>query len=169
MIGDTCACPKSFGCGSAGKHPVEKGWQDSATTDPQWWRKITGPENEDGSLNGSWHPQANVGIALDASTPFALDEDPDSGGDIALQQILDRLGESEGIPETLIVRTGSGGRRFYFTQPEKKIGNPKFKKGLDIKGAWRAAGRPAVHLRQGPLHLCPEARPGPRRRRGCSP
>ena len=134
MIGDTCACPKSFGCGSAGKHPVEKGWQDSATTDPQWWRKITGPENEDGSLNGSWHPQANVGIALDASTPFALDEDPDNGGDIALQQILDRLGESEGIPETLIVRTGSGGRHFYFTQPEKKIGNPKFKKGLDIKG-----------------------------------
>ena len=36
---------------------------------------------------------------------------------------------------TIIVKTGSGGRHFHFKQPPgRPIGNPKFKKGLDIKG-----------------------------------
>ena len=123
-----CMCPKAWQCGSAGKHPVEKNWPKSATTEPQWW-------SEDFGGGEPRYPQANIGIVFEAETCFALDEDPDKGGDVALQQILDKLGENEGIPETVIVQTGSGGRHFYFLQPEgKPVGCPKFRKGLDIKG-----------------------------------
>ena len=124
----TCACPKAWQCGSAGKHPIEKDWPKSATADPQWW-------SEDLGGGDVRYPQANIGIVFEAETCFALDEDPDKGGDVALQQILDKLEEDEGIPETVIVITGSGGRHFYFLQPEgKPVGCPKFRKGLDIKG-----------------------------------
>ena len=123
----TCMCPKAWQCGSAGKHPIEKNWQQSATTDPQWWSEDFG--------GGGRYPQANVGFVFAEDTCFALDEDPDKGGDVALQQILDKLEEHEGIPETVIVQTGSGGRHFYFKQPEgKPVGCPKFRTGLDIKG-----------------------------------
>ena len=122
-----CMCPKAWQCGSAGKHPIENRWPDSATTEPPWWREDdAGPDR---------YPQANIGFVFEAETCFALDEDPDKGGDVTLQQILDKLGEDEGIPPTLIVETGSGGRHFYFQQPAgKPVGCPKFRKGLDIKG-----------------------------------
>ena len=122
-----CMCPKAWQCGSAGKHPIQNRWPDSATTEPPWWREDdAGPDR---------YPQANIGFVFEAETCFALDEDPDKGGDVTLQQILDKLGEDEGIPPTLIVETGSGGRHFYFQQPAgKPVGCPKFRKGLDIKG-----------------------------------
>ena len=48
----------------------------------------------------------------------------------------ERLGGDWDIPETTIVRTGSGGRHFYFLQPEGyQVGNMKLGQGLDIKGA----------------------------------
>ena len=124
-----CCCPKSFECTRAGKHPREEGWQKRATTEPEWWRELA-----EGEVNPvTWFPLANIGIALDDT--FALDQDPDNGGDITLEQIQERLGKGYEMPETVIVQTGSGGRHFYFLQPEgKPVGNPKFRRGLDIKG-----------------------------------
>jgi putative DNA primase/helicase len=124
-----CCCPKSFECTRAGKHPREEGWQKRATTDPSWWRELA-----EGEINPvSWFPQANIGIALDDT--FALDMDPDNGGDTTLEQIQERLGKGYEMPETVIVQTGSGGRHFWFLQPEgKPVGNPKFRRGLDLKG-----------------------------------
>ena len=124
----TCMCPKAWQCKSSGKHPIENAWPESATTDPQWW-------SEDSGGGEPRYPQANIGFVFEDDTCFALDEDPDKGGDVVLQQILDNLEEDEGIPPTLIVETGSGGRHFYFKQPESKpVGCPKFRTGLDIKG-----------------------------------
>ena len=128
-----CMCPKAWECGSAGKHPREKGWQDSATTEPMWWRDRSG--GVDGEFGTCWYPEANIGLVLDPDSTFVLDEDPDNGGDTTLEQIQERLGDDGDIPPTLIVRTGSGGRHFHFKQPEgKPVGCPKFRKGLDIKG-----------------------------------
>ena len=126
LIGQ-CACPKAWECQSAGKHPIEKNWQKTATTEPQWWSEDLG--------SGDRYPQANIGLVLEEDTAFALDQDPRNGGDVTLEQIQQRLGDDYDMPATVIVRTGSGGRHFYFEQPEgKTVGNPKFKRGLDIKG-----------------------------------
>jgi putative DNA primase/helicase len=124
-----CCCPKGWECTRAGKHPKDEGWKDRATTDPPWWRKLA--EGEYNPVN--WYPQANLGVALDDT--FALDMDPDNNGDVTLTQIQERLGKGFEMPATIIVQTGSGGRHFYFLQPgDTKIGNPKFRRGLDIKG-----------------------------------
>lgn len=122
-----CTCKQGHKCGSAGKHPIETGWQDSATTDPRWW-------SNDGA--DAQYPQANIGVVLEEENSFVLDMDPDNGGDVTLQQIQERLGDNWDMPPTVIVQTGSGGRHFYFEQPAmaKPVGNPKFRKGLDIKG-----------------------------------
>jgi putative DNA primase/helicase len=124
-----CCCPKGFECTRAGKHPRDEGWQKSATTEPEWWRELA-----EGEINPrNWRPWANIGIAQDDT--FGLDVDPDNGGDTTLEQIQERLGKGYEMPATVIVRTGSGGRHFWFLQPEDRpVGNPKFRRGLDIKG-----------------------------------
>jgi putative DNA primase/helicase len=123
-----CTCLKAWKCESAGKHPIEKAWQKSATTEPQWW-------SEDLGGGGARYPQANIGVVLEKENAFVLDMDPDNGGDVTLQQIQERLGDDYDMPATVIVQTGSGGRHFYFEQPAgKPVGNPKFRTGLDIKG-----------------------------------
>ena len=91
-----CTCRKGPECDSAGKHPRMEGWRDKATTQPDWWR-----QGYSGMPLADWFPRANIGVALDADTTFVLDEDPDNGGDITLEQILERLGEETGIPPTI--------------------------------------------------------------------
>jgi len=123
-----CACPKAWECKPAGKHPIEKDWQKTATTDPQWWREV-----QEGDDRTSWYPQANIGIAHDKA--FSLDEDPDNGGDITLEKLQERLGNDWSMPATQIRRTGSGGRHFDFLQPDgAPVGNMKLGQGLEIKG-----------------------------------
>ena len=124
-----CACHKGARCPSKGKHPRDKGWQESATTDPQWWRPLAGGETNP----VDWRPADNIGLALEDI--FILDEDPDNFGDVTLTELEQRLGGDWDMPETTIVRTGSGGRHFYFLQPEGyQVGNMKLGQGLDIKG-----------------------------------
>ncbi len=93
-----CTCKQGHKCGSAGKHPIETGWQDSATTDPRWW-------SNDGA--DAQYPQANIGVVLEEENSFVLDMDPDNGGDVTLQQIQERLGDNWDMPPTVIVQTGS--------------------------------------------------------------
>ena len=141
-----CYCPKVLDCDRAGKHPREQGWKDLATTEPPWWRQPA-----EGMERGAWYPLANIGIVLD--DVFALDVDPDNGGDAALEQIQQRLGEGWEMPATMIVQTGSGGRHFYFGQPEgKPVGNPKFRRGLDIKGVGGLLVAPPSVTGKGPYN-----------------
>ena len=81
-----CTCPKAWECASAGKHPLEKGWQDSATTEPPWWRE--GPAG-DRAPGTRWPTSASRWT----DNTFVLDEDPDNGGDVTLAQIQERLGD----------------------------------------------------------------------------
>jgi putative DNA primase/helicase len=126
-----CYCPKAFDCPSPGKHPRITDWPEVATADPKWWRPV-----EPGQPMFDWFPLANIGAVQDAERTFTLDEDPDNGGDRTLEQLQERLGDDWDMPETLIRRTGSGGRHFEFLQPPgRPIGNLKLGKGLDVKGA----------------------------------
>jgi hypothetical protein len=86
----------------------------------QWW--------------GRW-PDANVAIRTGAvSGLVVLDVDPDHGGDQSLERVLDRFGP---LPDGRLVRTGSGGRHFYFAHPGSLVRNDTGRllgRGLDIRG-----------------------------------
>jgi hypothetical protein len=63
-----------------------------------------------------------------------LDVDPDHGGDESLESVLDRFGP---LPDGRLVRTGSGGRHFYFAHPGSLVRNDTGRllgPGLDIRG-----------------------------------
>ncbi|MCA1832901.1 MAG: bifunctional DNA primase/polymerase [Actinobacteria bacterium] len=127
-----CQSPSSLGgcschhedCGSPAKHPRIQGGLRAATTEEaqvrQWW--------------GRW-PDANVAVRTGAvSGLVVLDVDPDHGGDDSLERISDRFGP---LPDGRLVRTGSGGRHFYFAHPGGTVRNDAGRRlgpGLDIRG-----------------------------------
>jgi hypothetical protein len=122
----SCSCGKST-CDSIGKHPrwdaqlLPNGLKN-ATTDPGvvqvWW--------------ALW-PDANIGIVTGAASGFwALDIDPQHGGDLSLEQIITQYGT---LPETVEATTGSGGSHLLFSRPVAGIRNRvKFAPGLDTRG-----------------------------------
>ncbi|HAT50435.1 MAG: bifunctional DNA primase/polymerase [Nitrospirae bacterium] len=130
-----CSCNDNE-CKSQGKHPLVK-WGNEATTDhdqiTQWWSK--------------W-PKANIGIATGAKSGLVvLDVDVDSGGEASLNKLLDQYGP---LPETIRVKTGSGGEHIYFKHPGGKVGNSASKvgAGLDIRGdGGYVVAPPSNHLK----------------------
>jgi len=113
-------------------------WQHDATTNPQiiesWW--------------GRDHPDHGIGIATGAATGmFALDVDPEHGGD---ETLTDLEHEHGALPDTLEVLTGGGGRHLYFAVPDGvTIANDQGKRlgpGLDIRGeGGQAVAPPSIH------------------------
>jgi hypothetical protein len=118
-----CSCWRTD-CTSPGKHPRVAGGLTAASVDPatieRWWRR--------------W-PTANVAIRTGAvSGLIVLDVDPDHGGDDSLDALLRDHGP---LPPGAVVRTGSGGRHFYFAHPGGVIRNDAGRRlgpGLDIRG-----------------------------------
>jgi hypothetical protein len=124
VTADGCTCWRGAACRSAGKHPAE--WLGPtgddhaiATTDAahiaEWWTA---------------HPTANVGVVCGAASGLVvLDVDPAKGGAESLITLFLR-----GCPQTLTVRTGSGGEHRYFAHPggrvECRVG---FRRGLDLR------------------------------------
>lgn len=95
---------------------VEHGLKE-ATTDPQtirdWWGVV---------------PSANIGFAT--GPIFAIDED--------IPGAWDELTEGWDVPDTLTVRTPSGGRHFYFRAPPGvtvRNSAGKLAEGIDVRGA----------------------------------
>lgn len=135
-----CSCGNP-NCDSPAKHPRTIHGVKDATTDPAqihaWWAK--------------W-PKANVGLATGkVSGFFALDVDPRHGGDDSLAKLEREHGP---LPPTFTVRTGSGGRHFYFLMPadgaplKNRIG---LSPGIDIRadGGYVVAP-PSIHVSGGP-------------------
>lgn len=122
-----CTCGR-YPCGrdnsSAGKHPVHPRWQNTALMSAA---DVWSTWMEDGPL---W----NIGILTGtASGVFVLDIDPKADG---LEQLA-RLVEAHGpLPETYTVRSGSGGRHFYFAMPPWPLANnqAKLASGIDVRG-----------------------------------
>ena len=126
-----CTCSRGKNCDKnmQGKHPLVgiKG----ATIDPgtvvAWFEK---------------HPDSNIGITTGKPNKFiVLDVDPRNGGEESLQKMQQEFGE---LPVTLSVRTGGGGRHFYFRHPGEgnlvRTGNAFLGAGLDIKGDSKEGG-----------------------------
>ena len=116
-----CTCG-TVDCGSPGKHPHIKQWQQDASTDAEtirrWWRR--------------W-PSANVCIATGSTSGIVvLDVDPRHGGAESLKT-LER--EHGSLPKTPTVITGGGGLHHYFVHPGKRVPNKvNVFPGIDIRG-----------------------------------
>ncbi|MHC5184550.1 MAG: phage/plasmid primase, P4 family, partial [Planctomycetota bacterium] len=117
IIEGRCTCGKAD-CSSAGKHPATPRGVKDATTDAdqiqQWF------------ANGR---VLNIGIAAGAASGLAvLDIDPKDNGDESIKKYR--------VPDTLEVITGSGGKHYYFTDPEGQTGNSvgKLGRGIDVRG-----------------------------------
>jgi len=112
-----CSCRHD--CGSPGKHPIEKGWQEQATTDPEGIRFL-------------WkrNPQANIGIACGkGSNLTVLDVD----GDVGRDTLHDLEAKHGALPPTPIVLTGGGGLHYYFAFAPSLANAVRFAPGLDIR------------------------------------
>lgn len=131
----SCSCGRQ-GCPSPGKHPVDDDWQNpppSADNDAGWWRM---PAAGDSSPS-DWLPRANIGILTgEPSGIFVIDIDPENGGDVRWEQLCAEH-QDDPLPGTLITRTGSGGRHYYFRYPGWHVGNTKpwgRDAGIDVRG-----------------------------------
>jgi hypothetical protein len=107
-----------------GKHPIYANWQLASLHDA-------------GSVAAYWtaHPSANVGIATGrASRIWVLDIDPDNGGDVALQGLIEANGA---LPLTRKHQTGSGGYHLVWRMPpdfEPTNSRGRLPRGLDVRG-----------------------------------
>jgi hypothetical protein len=120
-----------FPCTQGGKRPALRGdWQDLATTDlsriHQWWDR---------------YPY-NIGIACGTSGLAVLDLDVPCGTKVPPDQaagadVLIGLCRQQGqqLPATLTVRTPSGGRHLYFTDPGTGLRNSAGRLGplIDVR------------------------------------
>jgi hypothetical protein len=122
-----CSCGNDD-CSSPAKHPRTRRGLHDATTNREvvrrWWR--------------SW-PQANVAVRTGAvdGTPgpgfVVLDIDPPHGGNNSLAALLSGHGP---LPDTAVVRTGSGGMHLYFAHPGRPVRNSagtRLGPGLDVR------------------------------------
>jgi hypothetical protein len=117
-----CSCVDGTACKTPGKHPRLANWTKIATTDAGtiagWWR--------------GW-PSANVGILTGRRSDLVvLDVDPRHGGNESLAALV---AEHEGLPETVAVETGGGGRHFYFRCPPgtERVRSVTLAGGLELK------------------------------------
>lgn len=120
-----CSCGHAS-CGSPGKHPIPRNGLKAATKRRDEVRAMF-----------SAHASANIAIATGAvSGVIVLDVDPLHGGDASLEALQ---GEHGRLPETVCVRTGSGGQHHLFQHPGVhvktfvNIFGPKYP-GLDCRG-----------------------------------
>lgn len=95
---------------------------------------------------GRW-PDANIGIVTgQISNLVVLDIDPRHGGDESLNRLALRFGR---LPPTLTVKTGGGGRHFYFTALAEPAALPSrvgLVQGIDVRAeGGLVVAPPSVH------------------------
>lgn len=80
-----------------------------------WWRRA---------------PNGNIGVPCgEASGFWVMDVDPRNGGDLTFEAIERAHGA---LPETLVQRTGGGGRHYLFTY-DARVQRGKLGEGIDVK------------------------------------
>ena len=121
-----------------------------ATHDPSviaaWWQR--------------W-PTANVAVRTGAASGLVvLDVDPDHGGLASLAELQRTHGR---LPPSPAVRTGSGGRHYWFTHPGNHVRNSAglLGPGLDIRGDGGYVIAPQHPRHRKSLCLGVGSRPGP--------
>ena len=106
------------------KRPALSDWPNLASSDPRqvgdWW---------------IGNPNRNIGLACGSESGFfVLDIDPKNGGSETLA-VLEA--ENGALPRTYTVRTGSGGRHYYYRFPDFDLGNSPGQlkgTGIDVRG-----------------------------------
>jgi putative DNA primase/helicase len=143
--GLTCSCNRGRKCESIGKHPVDKGWQN---TPP-----LSGPD-----IESIWErrPRNNVGVATgQPSGFFVLDVDPDNGGLESAKALSDKHGKF--FNSTRSHLTGSGGYHLLFAMPDFDLGNArgglKEYPGIDIRGTGGQIVMPPSVSNKGPYKV----------------
>ncbi len=140
----SCRCGAND-CSSPGKHPLTRRGLKDATTEGRvvadWWRR--------------W-PGANLALATgSASGVVVIDVDPPQG-DLSLERLMDAAYE---LPETLAVRTGSGGVHLYYLSPKLPVANTAGRlpgvdlelPGIDLRGnGGYVVAPPSVHVSGSP-------------------
>lgn len=101
--GQTCMCKRGRGCDSKGKHPINNGWAGQVAT----------AETVERDFDRNF--RVNMGVRTGRASGGLMVLDLDEGGREALAPLVQAGG---GMPETLVVQTGSGGQHFYFYAPE---------------------------------------------------
>jgi putative DNA primase/helicase len=132
-IGSGCSCKRKESCPNIGKHPIEQGWQASASSERYRVEKLW-----------TLHPEANIGLLTGAANQMdVLDVDPKHGGMRSLIELPEQL------PDTLTAKTGSGGFHYFFKHVPglKNNNNGKIKPGLDFRttGGFVVAP-PSIHI-----------------------
>jgi hypothetical protein len=122
----TCSCGRrdpEHDRRQGGKHPVAELWQRDVVRTRAQWDAITRER-----------PRANVGVATGEPSGFwALDVDPDNGGDERLSELEREYGP---LPLTRTHRSGSGGIHLLWALPDWRLGNGRGRLpvGLDVRG-----------------------------------
>lgn len=117
-----CSCNRGGRCDSAGKHPKDLEWQKKP--------RMSGPE-----IQTTWDVTTppNIGLATGSESGFwVLDIDPGSGGFESMAALVSEHGK---LPDTFVVRTGSGGFHYYFAMPPYELRNTQGRlgKGIDTR------------------------------------
>lgn len=124
-----CSCKQGAACENMGKHPsfikgmFEHGSKD-ASTDIE-------------KLKAAWkqYSDANIGVATGRESGIiAVDIDPRNGGTDTWMQLC----AENGMPDTLLARTGGGGYHYIFQHP----GDVEFKSDANVLG-------PGVDIKSG--------------------
>ena len=140
IAGGECCCGAKD-CSSPGKHPLTRRGVKDASTESQvvsrWWSR--------------W-PRANLALATgSASGVVVIDVDPPDG-ERSLKRLTD--GGCE-LPQTLAVRTGSGGLHLYYAASDSPLGNSAGRlpgiglelPGVDLRGdGGYVVAAPSVHV-----------------------
>lgn len=120
-----CSCNNPR-CKRIGKHPATANGVQAATNDEsqitQWWTE---------------NPYANIGLATGFENIIVMDVDEGVKKDGTVKvgpESLETLRGNNEIPETLMVKTGSGGKHYYFlTEHEFKNSASKVAPDIDFR------------------------------------
>src|SRR5678815_4495726 len=136
-----CTCQDGERCGpNTGKHPIGGQWRTRGLSTAADLALL--PRD------------ANIGILTGlASKLWALDLDPRNGGDASLKALEEEFGA---LPETYLVRTGSGGLHYLFELPDDftpGASNMRLPAGLECKGEGRQIVAPPSVSGFGPYEV----------------
>jgi hypothetical protein len=122
VIGTACTCGRRASCPTPGKHPIERGWQRLATSDPAVAARLP------------WRDRNNLGAACGAGMGV-IDLDrhrPESNGYQSLASLERRYGA---LPDGPRSETGGGGLHLFFRYPPNlELHSAELGPGLDFLG-----------------------------------
>ncbi|WP_369228563.1 bifunctional DNA primase/polymerase (plasmid) [Streptomyces sp. R39] len=116
---------------AGGRRPAGGGWHARCVTEPSRIRAV-------------WREGDNIGVGCRASRVVGLDLDVDGDGQGVLAALATRVGED--WPDTLTVRTPSGGPHLYFRVPgdcaiaSVSGGRTALGPGIDVRGPGLRSG-----------------------------